>query len=304
MPEIIEELIIATPKFFRSAANAGQKDSLPLGIHLTGGGKLRAEGKTGQGVRVAVIDSGVDASHPEFNGAIKQQKWFRGGTPLSEDDHGTHVAGTIHMMAPDAEIYDYRVFGARGVRISQAISTSIIEAVSDGCQVINMSLGGPYPDAGIRNAVQYAHSKGVIIVCAAGNEGDGDILTNERSYPAFFSECINVAAVSKKDNLPTARFSNTNKEVDYAGIGVNVVSLKPDGGRQKMSGTSMACPHVCGFVAALLSNGANVRGDAELRKILQKYVIDIGVPGPDNAAGLGFLTYLTKEEFAEKWEKI
>lgn len=120
----------------------------------------------------------------------------------------------------------------------------------------------------------------------------------------MWPECINVAAVSKRNNLPTADFSNTNKQVDYAGIGVDVVSLKPDGGFQTMSGTSMACPHVCGFVAALLSNGASVGGDAEMRKILQEYVIDIGVPGPDNATGLGFLSYLTKEEFTEVWKRI
>lgn len=71
-----------------------------------------------------------------------------------------------------------------------------------------------------------------------------------------------------------------------------------------MSGTSMAYPHVCGFVETFLYHGANVRGDNELRKILQKYVIDIGVPDPDSANGLGFLTYVTKEEFAEMLGRI
>ena len=154
---------------------------LPLGIKLTGGEKLRTEGKTGQGVRVAVIDSGVDKDHPEFNGRVLKQVWLRDGTPLSEvgADHGTHVAGTIHMMAPDAEIYDYRVFGAIGADINRAVSTSIFLACFDGCDVINMSLGGPFPSTQIRNAIEFAHSQGVIVVCASGNEGDGNILTNE-----------------------------------------------------------------------------------------------------------------------------
>jgi subtilisin len=122
----------------------------------------------------------------------------------------------------------------------------------------------------------------------------------------MWPECINVAAVGKSDDLPVATFSNTNSHVDYAGIGVDVVSLKPlpIGGRQTMSGTSMACPHVCGFIAALLSNDDNVTGDAALRERLNDYVLDIGMPGPDNATGLGFLTYLTKEEFDTVWEEM
>ena len=163
-----------------SATDASEDMALPLGIILTGGLKLRGDGLTGKGVRVGVIDSGVDAEHPGFNGRVTKQMWFRYGSPLSEDDHGTHVAGTIHMMAPDAEIYDYRVFGNQGLDVDKAIAFSIFEACFDGCDIINMSLGGRWPNAEIRTAVQYAHSKGVIVVCAAGNEGDDNPLTNER----------------------------------------------------------------------------------------------------------------------------
>jgi len=74
------------------------EESLPVGIVLTGGEKLRRKGLTGKGVKVAVIDSGVDAEHDGFDGKVTHQSWFRWGTPLEEDDHGTHVAGTIHMM--------------------------------------------------------------------------------------------------------------------------------------------------------------------------------------------------------------
>jgi len=300
-PQLITDLEIHRPSVVRratTATNIERPDSLPLGIKVTGGPKLRAAGLTGQGVRVAVIDSGVDKDHPGFNGCVKKQTWFRGGTDLSKDDHGTHVAGTIHLMAPDAEIYDYRVFGETGsVSVTEAVSKSIMAAVADGCHVVNMSLGGPMPDASIHSAVQFAHSKGVYLVCAAGNEGDNNPLTNENSWPANHSECISIAAVKKEDDLPVARFSNSNDEVDYAGIGVEVVSFKAGKGHgyQEMSGTSMACPHVCGFIAALLTVPENRGGN--LREILtRQYVIDIGTPGTDRMTGVGFVTNLTKSE--------
>lgn len=315
-PKVIQATsskLIKAPKVTRSDTDETidrKKNRIPLGVKLTGGLKLRKEGLTGKGVKVAVIDSGVDEQHPGFDGRVTQQRWFRSGTPLSEDDHGTHVAGTIHMLAPDAEIYDYRVFGKEGFDIDDAITTSIFEACYDGCDIINMSLGGPFPSADIYTAVKYAHSKGVIVVCAAGNEGDDNPLTNERSFPALWDEAISVAALAKKEDLPVAYFSNSNPQVDYSGIGVDVVSFKPGGGFQKMSGTSMASPHVCGLLAALLDkeNGyltesSAVKGEEYLRQLLnEKYLIDVGVTGPDNETGLGFLTYLTEDEFETFWE--
>ena len=86
---------IIRPSVKRASAKAASvdTDNLPMGIKLTGGVELRKAGLTGKGVRVAVIDSGVDAAHPSFDGCVKKQMWFRYGTPLREDDHGTHVAG-------------------------------------------------------------------------------------------------------------------------------------------------------------------------------------------------------------------
>lgn len=154
--------------------------SLPEGIKITGGVKLRDQGYTGKGVKVAVIDSGVDKDHPGFNGKVVKQEWYRSGTPLSRDYHGTHVAGTVHLMAPDAEIYDYRVFGSSGeYSVDRAIALAIDQAIADGCAVINMSLGGPFPFGPIGAAVKRAYDAGIIVVCAAGNEGDDNPLTNE-----------------------------------------------------------------------------------------------------------------------------
>lgn len=290
------------PKVIRKPSKVIPEDAtLPFSIILTGGNELRRAGLTGKGVKVAVIDSGIDSDHPGFQKRITKKVWYRGGTPLSQDDHGTHVAGTIHLMAPDAELYDYRVFGRTGnLTVDQAIVEAIRAAADVGCQVINMSLGGPLSNPELKSAVEYAAAKGVVIVCAAGNEGDNNPLTNEISYPASYPECISVAAVSKKNGFPVAVFSNSNAEVDYSGIGVDVVSFKPGGGFQEMSGTSMASPHVAGFIAALLTEGRIQGGnDAALRQTLNSYAIDIATEGRDNASGVGFLTYLNEAAFDE-----
>lgn len=161
------------------------------------------------------------------------------------------------------------------------------------------------------------------------------------SWPANSDETISIGAVSKRDNLPVADFSNSNEKIDYAGIGVDVISFRPGGKYQYMSGkqreeitftlssfynrhflllgfdsylhilvalsctgTSMACPHVCGFLAALMTKGGKyedlIKDDASARKTLnENFLIDIGAKGRDNMTGLGFLTYLSKEEFEE-----
>jgi subtilisin family serine protease len=163
------------------ARKVNATDRLPLGAILHGAEKLKLAGLDGRAVRVAVIDSGIDKHHPGFDGMVVKQEWYRAGTPLSEDDHGTHVAGTIHFMAPQATLYDYRVFGETGKYDGDtAISMAIRQAVDDGCEIINMSLRISYPIVSdVREAVEYAHSRGVVMVCAAGNSGDGDPTTNE-----------------------------------------------------------------------------------------------------------------------------
>lgn len=299
-----DEAVPATPAFRYGSRSVSRDASskLPLGIKLHGGEKLHSEGLTGKGVKVAVIDSGVAAGHPGFGDQVVKQTWLRRGGSLMEDDHGTHVAGTIHMMAPEAEIYDYRVFGPRGMDINEAINTSIDEAIEEGCDIINMSLGGPIPDFAMYRAIRKANRAGALVIVAAGNGGDDNILTNENSYPANFRQCVNIGAVAKKDNLPRAWFTNTNDKVDYCGIGVDVVSFRPDGTFQEMSGTSMATPHVCGFITALMTKGGAysdiIKDDKSCRALLNdKFVIDVAAEGKDNATGLGFLTYLTKDEF-------
>ncbi len=128
-------------------------------------------------------------------------------------------------------------------------------------------------------------------------------------WPANNERVISVANVAKKDNLPTAKKSNSNVQIDYAGIGVKVNSFKPDGTFTELSGTSMASPHVCGLIAALMTKGGTYEdrttNDTAVRALLnEKFAIDIGMKGVDNATGLGFLTYLSKEEFEDDFVEL
>jgi subtilisin family serine protease len=284
--------------------NAMDPSTLPFSVMLHGALKLRAANLLGQSVRVGVIDSGIDKDHPGFQNKVKRQMWYRKGTPLIQDDHGTHVAGTIHLLAPEADLYDYRVFGGQGnLDGDNAIAAAIREAVDvDRCHVINMSLRVSYPIVpAVKQAVEYAYSKGVHMVCAAGNSGDGDPTTNELyAFPARWPETISVAAVKMEGGLPVAQFSESNPQVDVAAIGVDVISFKPGGGYQSMQGTSMAAPHVTGLIAALMSYDGSQFQPRALKKLLaSKFAIDIGAQGPDTSTGVGFVTYLVKQELEQ-----
>jgi len=307
---------LCKPNVTKSSATSAVNgyDKLPPGAIMHGAQKLRDAGMDGEGVKVGVIDSGIDSQHRDFNGRVVRQEWYRLGTPLAIDDHGTHVAGTIHFMAPKADLYDYRVIGASGeIDGDTAAAEAIRDAVEDGCQVINMSLRISYPVVkDIKRAVEYAYSKGVIMVCALGNDGNDDPIINETSaYPARWKETISVAAV-KKGGTPVASFSGIvgigpGFRVNIAGIGENVVSLKPGGGYQTMSGTSMAAPHITGLIAALMTDGGP--NQKELAKqvrsdLSSKCAIDVNVKGKEGSSRkIGFATFLPKTDFNKFWRR-
>ena len=232
------------------------------------------------------------------------------------------MAGTIHLMAPAAVLYDYRVFGAAGdMDPDTAVATSIRHAVDKTkCHVIQLASSVSYPvRTDVRKAIQYAYQRGVHILCAASSavgandttqDTDQDLsgVAERYSYPAMMKETISVAPLRRDDGFVAARKSTTyygnplttanncSSINNYSGIGTNVVSFQPGGGFQTMSGASMAVPHVTGLIACLLSNSEGPSSKAlynssngKLRKLLEtSYVLDIGdlrTTDDDDAAG-------------------
>jgi serine protease len=247
----------------------------------------------GKGVVIAVIDTGV-AFETDDHGCYQAKDFGRTGFvpgfdfihnnahPNDDQGHGTHVAGTIAEstnngegcagIAPEATIMPLKVLSKDGFGSLGDIADAVRYAADHGADVINMSLGGPFPSAILHSAVQYAYKKGVTIVCAAGNSGQEGV-----GYPAAFPECIAVSSVGPGGKL--APYSSYGSQVAIAApggdksLGANagvlqnsVINNEDD--YYSLQGTSMASPHVAGVAALLISQG--VKGPAEVKAALQK----------------------------------
>lgn len=228
---------------------------------------------------VAVIDSGVSASHPDLSGRVSSgYSVLTGGVGTSDGcGHGTHVAGVIAAktnngggiagMSRTATILPIKVFNSTCRGDGASVAAGIVKAVGRGAHVLNLSLGGPYLKAEA-DAVAYARSKNRIVIAAAGNHTQDTCLLalncvpNERTYPAAHPGVIGVAAVHP--NWAPASFSNFGDWVDVSAPGVGILSTMPpssDSGCGAnycyVSGTSMASPHVAAVAAMALAHCSN-----------------------------------------------
>ncbi|MFC7344692.1 S8 family peptidase [Saccharopolyspora griseoalba] len=207
---------------------------------------------TGQGVTAYVIDTGIDPSHPDFEGRAKVGFDATGGDGIDKHGHGTHVAGTIgsktYGVAKQANLVGVRVLDDQGSGTTEQVVGGIdwVAQNHQGPSVANMSLGGP-KDPAIDEAATSLVNSGVFLAVAAGNEGQDAANVSPASAEGVFT----TAASDQNDG--SASFTNFGETVEGYAPGVDIVSTVPGGGSEAMSGTSMASPHVAGVGALHLA---------------------------------------------------
>jgi subtilisin family serine protease len=212
----------------------------------------------GKGVRIAVLDSGVEVSHAELRGmrladdvAIVEDGMKLKAVPGEGCDlfgHGTAVAGIIHAMAPEAEIGSIRVLGEALSARTAIILEGARFAIENGYHILNCSLGCGVPEHVLKykSWVDEAYLRGVHVVAACNNQD-----ANRAEWPGFFTSVltVNMAAAERDDTL----FYRPGQLVEFAARGVDVSVLWRDGERKKMTGSSFAAPRVAAMLACLLS---------------------------------------------------
>lgn len=244
---------------------SSDKEYIPDGINMINAPFMWSKGITGKNVKIAVIDSGCDTDHKDLKNRIIGGRNFttedNGNINKYEDynGHGTHVCGTIAAsknnygvigVAPDAQLLILKALDKNGSGSMKSIIDAINFAINQKVDIISMSLGTSKDIPQLHQVIKKAVDSNILVVCAAGNEGDGIESTDEFSYPGAYNEVINVGAVDFSRSA--ARFSDSNKEVDLVAPGVNIVSTFLNGKYETLSGTSMATPHVTGFLALLI----------------------------------------------------
>ena len=293
---------------YTASASAPNDPLFSYQWHLSAIGLLDAwDAGVGEGVTVAVLDTGVSAGSDGFDRLLSGIDTVGDGNGAQDfDGHGTHVAGTIAQstrngfgtagVAPGVRLLPVQVLGANGAGSAVTVARGIVEAVDAGADVLNLSLGTGAPSRIIEQAVDYATDRGVVLVAASGNAG-----WNRVDWPAADPDVIAVGAVD--GSLRTAVYSNGGSALDLVAPGGDL-SRDDDGdgyadgvlqetlaGRgftfTFFEGTSMAAPHVAGVAALLVAQVG--RDPDRVRALLTGTARDLGTPGWDRDTGAGLL---------------
>jgi subtilisin len=281
------------------------------GVQHIGAGVVHTSGNKGAGVKIAVLDTGIDYTHADLFGNYKGgDNFVEYGTPPVDphdpfDDswngHGTHISGIIAAeqndngvvgVAPEAELYAVKILDGGGFGLAEWVIDGIEWAVSNGMQIVNLSFEGGYNPA-IEEACDVAYANGVLLIAAAGNTYGGPV-----EYPAGYDSVIAVTGTDVNDI--NAWFSPVDPKIELSAPGVNIMSTVPSTinitGYDNLSGTSQAAPHVAGTAALILSSGnlEDLNNDGQVnnedvRLKLRMTAIDLGDTGFDYTYGFGLV---------------
>ena len=256
-------------------------------------------GGTGINEKLAILDTGVN-SHRNLPQPIYERSMIRGESPRDGNFHGTHCAGTALGrdgigIAFEAELINIKVLSNRGSGGSDGIAQGIRIAVDEGATIISMSLGGPDPYPPTEEALEYAHDNDVLVVAAAGNDGQrGNRDTT--GWPGRYETTLCIGSHAQNGGI--SEFSSAGKRVDMVFPGSQIVSCSNENqnGYKTSSGTSMATPYAGGVSACFRSwmmrkGYPRLGGARQWREFLAKYAIDKGSPGRDSIYGEGVVDY-------------
>ncbi|QXE02159.1 S8 family serine peptidase [Terribacillus sp. DMT04] len=281
----------------------------------------------GDNINIAVLDSGTSVNHPDLAANVEQcidfTQYYSGqvnGSCVDRDGHGTHVSGSalanggngsgIYGVAPEADLWAYKVLGDDGRGFSDDIANAIQKAADEGANrgervIISMSLGGK-KDPLIESAVSYANSRGALVIAATGNSGpyEGSI-----SYPAALPGAVGVANLENRQQNGTYRVGDSSSrgysrtdgdyriqegDVEVSAPGSAIISTYPGNGYASLTGTSMATPHISGLAAKIWSENTSL-SSSQVRQTLQARAQSNDIlggygaaRGDDYASGFGF----------------
>jgi len=298
----VEVFALAKPVKIQKAIKPQPAEVLPWGVDRIDAEKVW-QTTTGDPIKVAIIDTGVDVKHPDLIDNLKGGVSTVSYTTSYNDDngHGTHVAGIVGAIdneigvigvAPKIDLYAVKVLDRRGSGyisdVIEGIEWVINQKKSQGGDwIINMSLGTSSDVKSFYDEIKKAYDAGITMVAAAGNTG------GEVTYPAAYPEVIAVSAIDQNNQI--ASWSSRGPEVDLAAPGVNIYSTYKGSTYKTLSGTSMAAPHVTGAAALVIDtkkcdfNSDNVCTPAEVQQRLEQTAIDLGNPGKDELYGAGLV---------------